>query len=717
MQTASSLTASLNEAQLAAVTAPPSHLLVLAGAGSGKTRVLVHRMAWLIEQGLTTPHQLLAVTFTNKAAHEMRGRLEALLGHPMSSLWVGTFHGLAHRLLRLHWQDAGLSEGFQILDTDDQYRLIRRLQKQLNLDESKWPPKQTQWFINKQKESGLRPAQVVNHDHSYFTETLTRLYHAYDELCRRSSLVDFAELLLRSLELLKNHAHIRSHYQQRFQYLLIDEFQDTNPLQYAWIQLFRSPHNYFTAVGDDDQSIYSWRGACVDNLHHFLEDFKPVTTVRLEQNYRSTQTILSAANAVIAHNTQRMGKALWTEGNTGEPISVYPAFNDRDESYYIANIIRQWLRAGQDPRDIAVLYRSNAQSRVLEEQLIQHQVPYRVYGGLRFYERAEIKDAIAYLRLLNNRHDDASFERIINTPTRGIGPNTLTLLRETSRQRQISLWDALQAVISEQALPARACNALQAFSHLITTLSADRPQLSLGQLFEHVLQRSGLREFHHKEHDEKGLSRIENLDELVNAASQFNPEHVEADPLNDFLAHIALESGEDQSQSLDAVGLMTLHAAKGLEFPFVIICGLEEELFPHKMSMEDEQGLEEERRLCYVGITRAMRKLVLTYAESRRWYGVDKLCMPSRFLQEIPESLIVTERTPSKVSRPQAYAAADDDINDLALYVGQRVSHPTFGPGTILGYEGQGQHTRLQIKFDRAGTKWLVASFARLEAL
>lgn len=720
MTIAEHLTESLNEQQCAAVSAPPGNLLILAGAGSGKTRVLVHRMAWLIEQGYATPYNILAVTFTNKAAHEMRGRIESLLHHSVNNFWVGTFHGLAHRLLRLHWKEAGLTEAFQIIDSDDQYRLIRRIQKQMHLDETKWPPKQSQWFINKQKETGLRPHKVVNHDHNYFTETMIRIYHSYEELCRQSGLVDFAELLLRSLELLQNNPPIAAHYQQRFQHILVDEFQDTNKIQYAWLSLLKAPQNTLSAVGDDDQSIYSWRGACVDNIDRFTHDFAPVLVIRLEQNYRSTQTILDAANAIIANNSNRMGKNLWTKGNSGNLISLYPAFNERDEAYYVANTIQHWLDRGNRAKDVAILYRSNAQSRILEEQLIQKKIPYRIYGGLRFYERAEIKDAIAYMRLLVNRQDDASFERVVNTPTRGIGANTLSLIRDVARENQQSLWDAAVAVLSQGQLSARATNALAHFIQLINELAKDITQLELGELFSILLEQTGLRTFYEKDKTEKGLSRVENLDELINASAQFEPENSEFPTLTQFLAHIALETGDEQAdQHTDCVNLMTLHTAKGLEFPLVFITGLEEELFPHKMSMDDPSGLEEERRLCYVGITRAMEKLVLTYAESRRLYGVERYCQASRFIHEIPEELIQSERSRTKVSRPQTlYEQHGFSIDETQeLQIGQRVSHAKFGVGTIINYEGQGQHTRLQIKFDQVGTKWLVASFAKLEIL
>lgn len=717
------ITQSLNEPQLAAVTAPPSNLLILAGAGSGKTRVLVHRIAYLIEHYGVSPHSILAVTFTNKAAHEMRGRIESLLNYSMGQMWVGTFHGLAHRMLRTHWQEAKLEETFQILDSDDQYRLIRRIMKQLEIDESKWPPKQAQWFINKQKEAGLRPQHVKNHDSSYFTETMLRIYQTYETVCQRSSLVDFAELLLRSLELLQQNPELQKHYRNRFQHILVDEFQDTNHIQYTWLKTLKSDNCYMLAVGDDDQSIYSWRGACIDNIHDFTKEMQDVTTIRLEQNYRSTQTILTAANALIENNSSRLGKKLWTDGNDGTKISLYPAFNERDEAYFIANRIQQWINQGGRAQDVAVLYRSNAQSRVLEEQLIDKHIPYRIYGGLKFYDRAEIKDATAYLRLLMNRSDDPAFERVVNTPTRGIGNSTLSMVRETARENELSMWQATEFLIQHDKLPKRATSSLANFIQLINAIATDVPSLNLSELVESTLTLSGLLAHYKKDMSEKGLSRVENLSELVNAASLFKPEDEKLPALAYFLAHVALEAGEEQSSSpQNCVNLMTLHAAKGLEFPLVFISGMEEELFPHKMSMDEKSGLEEERRLCYVGVTRAMEKLVLTYAECRRLHGMEKYCQPSRFIFEMPQDLIESERPRAKVSRPQSHF--DEYFEDVPidsdgpeLRVGQRVKHQKFGPGTITNYEGQGDHTRLQVKFDKAGTKWLVASFAKLEAL
>lgn len=712
----------LNSVQHEAVTAEPSHLLVLAGAGSGKTRVLTHRIAWLINHQVS-PFSILAVTFTNKAAHEMRGRIESLLHMPLASMWVGTFHGLAHRMLRAHYKEAGLPQSFQILDADDQYRLIRRIHKNLDLPEDKWSPKQSQWYINQQKEEGRRPNQTPQFEDSYFVETVNKVYQQYEEVCRRSGLVDFTELLLRSLELLQQNESIREHYQQRFQHILVDEFQDTNTIQYAWLKLLAGDRAFVMAVGDDDQSIYSWRGAKVENLHRFSKDFSGARMIRLEQNYRSTQTILDAANAVIDNNTNRLGKKLWTDRQEGEAIALYTAFNERDEAYYITSAIENWINQGRKASEIAILYRSNAQSRVLEERLIDRRIPYRIYGGLKFFERAEIKDALAYLRLIANRHDDAAFERVVNTPTRGIGNNTLTVLRETARESAVSLWQGAQGLLTTDMLPARAANALRQFIDLINQMDKNTQNNTLGEQTEYILNQSGLIELYKKEKGEKGLSRVENLEELVNATTQFRLEEGEIlSPLAAFLSHVALETGEEQaSEYSDYVSLMTLHAAKGLEFPFVILSGLEEDLFPHRMSLDEPNGLEEERRLCYVGMTRAMEKLLLTYAESRQLHGMERITEPSRFIHEIPSELLNTIRPTPTVMRPVSAAQFKTtritEIEETGLHVGQRVKHAKFGRGIILNYEGQGEHARLQIKFDQHGTKWLVASYAKLETI
>lgn len=710
---------SLNEAQREAVAAPLSHQLILAGAGSGKTRVLVHRIAWLIEVEGLSPLNILAVTFTNKAANEMRGRVEKLLHIPPKTMWIGTFHGLAHRLLRIHWRDAGLPESFQILDSDDQYRLVRRLINSLNLDEDRWPTKQAQWFINARKDEGLE-AHHLSDNGDMTLRTQIMIYRAYEEACQRAGLIDFADLLLKAHKLLLTHPDILQHYQKRFTCILVDEFQDTNSIQYAWIRLLAGNSSHVMIVGDDDQSIYGWRGAQVGNLQRFCKDFPSATTTRLEQNYRSSGIILKAANSLIAHNSERLGKNLWTSEGEGELISLYSGFNDLDEARFIVNRIRDWQRDGNKLRDSAILYRSNAQSRVIEEALIQYGMPYRVYGGLKFFERAEIKDALGYLRLISNRDDDAAFERVVNTPTRGIGDRTVVILREYALHNQISLWHAAEILLEKQtAFTPRAANALHAFLTLITTLAEDTRQLPLHEQTEHVIHNSGLIEHFRKEKGEKGIARLENLEELVNAAKQFDLEKITdaISPLVAFLSYSALEAGEGQAEDFeDCVQLMTLHAAKGLEFPLVFLCGCEEGLFPHYRTAEDPQGLEEERRLCYVGMTRAMRKLFITYAESRRLHGKEVYHRPSRFLLEIPENLLEEVRIKSKVTRPQLSTAnfsssLKEQPDNPAMGIGRRVMHHTFGEGTILQHEGRGEHARIQIRFEKAGTKWLIASF------
>ncbi len=711
----------LNPEQHAAVTAPNGHMLVLAGAGSGKTRVLVHRIAWLITQHCESPHNILAVTFTNKAAGEMRHRIESLVGLSARSMWMGTFHSLAHRLLRIHWQEAGLVENFQILDSDDQLRQIRRIIRELNLDEKQWPAKQAMWFINNKKEEGLRPKHIEHHGDPT-TRTLLKIYVAYEEACQRNGLVDFTELLLRSHELWLNNPLILQQYRQRFRHILVDEFQDTNALQYAWLRLIAGDENWMMVVGDDDQSIYGWRGARVENIHQFCRHFANTQTIRLEENYRSTQTILKAANAIIRHNSDRLGKELWTKGNEGELISLYNAFNEVDEARFICGRIQDWIAQGNLRSEIAILYRSNAQSRVLEEALLQTNINYRIYGGLRFFERAEIKDALAYLRLIYNPHDDTAFERATQTPPRGIGDKTMEMLREFAREQTLSLWHAAQQLLAAKTFATRAANALQTFIDFIGNIQLEVANLSLHEGLEATIQRSGLIDHFRQERGEKGLARIENLAELVDAARQFEYDGEEDMPIMAaFLAHAVLESGERQAESGDAVQLMTLHSAKGLEFPLVFLCGLEEGLFPHYMCLQDPKQVEEERRLCYVGMTRAMQKLYLTYAETRRLYGNETHNRPSRFLREMPEDCIeevrVNARTIKKPTSVGYAARISQDMELDGLRLGQRVYHQTFGEGDVLSFEGNGAHARVQVRFDRHGAKWLVASFAKLVAV
>ncbi len=717
----------LNRAQREAVTAPAGHVLVLAGAGSGKTRVLVHRIAWLLATGEVEPHGVLAVTFTNKAAAEMRSRIEAMLEQPAGGMWVGTFHGLAHRLLRTHWRDAGLVQGFQILDSDDQLRMVRRVMRALEIDEARWPPRQAQGFINGRKEQGLRSRHIDDHG-DHWTRRMLGIYRDYERACEQSGLVDFAELLLRVQELLRDSRDLLAHYQRRFTHILVDEFQDTNTIQYAWLRLLAGEQGWLFPVGDDDQSIYGWRGARIENIHKFSQDFPDVTTIRLEQNFRSSGNILAAANALIANNEGRLGKNLWTDGRDGEPIYVYAAFNDLDEARFVVARIQQWIDEGERRGDAAVLYRVSAQSRLFEEALLASRIPYRVHGGLRFYERAEVKDTLAYLRLIANRDDDAAFERVVNTPPRGIGARTIGALREVARARPCSLWRASELLRQGSELSARAQGALARFSGLIDALAARHEDSPLHELVDTVIAESTLLEFHKRDKTDRAQTREENLAELVSAARQFEPDsEMEDDALGAFLAHAALESGDEQAAAWeDCVELMTLHSAKGLEFPLVFLGGMEEGLFPHQRSSEDPTRLEEERRLCYVGMTRAKRLLYLTHAESRRLHGADYLPLPSRFLGEIPVERLHEVRMRGRVSRaafradarPHARVPArgrvSADTGVPGIKLGQPVAHPKFGEGVVLNYEGQGAHARVQVNFKTAGAKWLVLAYANL---
>jgi len=720
----------LNDAQREAVTAPIGPVLVLAGAGSGKTRVLTHRVAWLIEAEGVSAHSVLAVTFTNKAAGEMRARIEALLGMPGAALWIGTFHGIAHRLLRLHWREANLPQTFQILDGDDQLRLIKKILKAQALDETRWVPRDIQYFINQNKDEGMRP-KAMKDGNDPTRRQFIKLYQDYEEACQRAGVVDFAELLLRAFELWRDNPEMLGHYRRRFRHVLIDEFQDTNTIQYAWMKLLVGSEGAPFAVGDDDQSIYRWRGARVENLQTFRRDFPQARLVKLEQNYRSTGTILDAANALISNNSGRLGKNLWTSGTRGEPIRLYAAFNERDEAEFVLQRIKDWTSHGGNRRDIAILYRSNAQSRVFEEVFLSARIPYKVYGGLRFFERAEIKDALAYLRLVSNRHDDTSFERVVNLPTRGIGAKSLDALREQARAAGSSLWTA--ATTTSGALGAKASASVHGFLQLIDRLAEDTRGLALHEIVDQVINASGLLEHHRKEKAERGEARAENLLELVSAARGFEPERVDGEdlpPLEAFLAHAVLESGEGQAEAWeDCIQMMTLHTAKGLEFPLVFLAGLEDGLFPHQRSLNDLDSLEEERRLAYVGTTRAMKQLFLTYAEQRRLHGINSYGQPSRFIKEIPEELL--EEVRPRVQGGQGYAAAIARAHPSprssgpsalrsepvapGLRLGARVRHAKFGMGVVLNIEGQGPHARVQVNFEGAGSKWLMLQYANLE--
>lgn len=736
----------LNDAQREAVTLDNSHALILAGAGSGKTRVLIHRIAWLTQVMGFSAYNILSVTFTNKAAAEMRSRLEQLVGTQAQGVTMGTFHGIAYRLLRQHYDEVGLPQNFQILDSDDQKRVIKRLLKSLELDESQWPHRQVQAFINGEKEEGRRPHHI-DPGHNPFVAKMVQIYTEYEQICQRSGLVDFAELLLRAHELWLKNPSVLAHYQARYQHILVDEFQDTNSLQYAWLRVLAGATGKLFIVGDDDQSIYGWRGAKIENIRQFEADFAQVKLVRLEQNYRSTNVILSAANKLISHNTERMGKNLWSAGDQGALIKVYQAFNEQDEARFVCKQIENWCENGGARNEIAVLYRSNAQSRVIEQGLLQSQIPYRVYGGLRFYDRAEIKDVLAYLRLLVNRQDDAAFERVYNHPPRGIGDKTANAIRQLAKMHSISMWQAAQTLAASTDITARAKTALYGFMALIVDLARTAGEQALDDQVALVISRSGLQLHFEKDRSEQGQGRLENLDELINAASVFKPiespmlmeesefgevvnvasvaQDGDEQPVNllgDFLAQAALEAGEQQASQWEAsVQLMTLHAAKGLEFPLVFMVGLEEGLFPSQQSQEDPYRLEEERRLAYVGITRAEQQLILVHAERRRLHGQEFFPQPSRFIKEIPPECLDYVRVQNK---PMGYAQqttwSDSGLKAVlaqqsGFQIGERVFHQKFGEGTVLATEGAGEHARLQVNFKHAGSKWLVAAYANLE--
>jgi ATP-dependent DNA helicase UvrD/PcrA len=730
----------LNEAQFAAVTLPAGHALILAGAGSGKTRVLTSRIAWLIQTGQVSPQGILAVTFTNKAAREMLARISAMLPINPRGMWVGTFHGLCNRLLRAHHRDAGLPQLFQILDSGDQLAAIKRLLKTLNVSDDKFPPRDLQNFINSQKEAGFRPHAVQAWDD--YTRRRVELFVEYEAQCQREGVVDFAELLLRTYELLERNEPLRRHYQTRFRHILVDEFQDTNRLQYLWLKLLADHGAVGGAalfcVGDDDQSIYRFRGAEVGNMRDFEREFRVENVIRLEQNYRSHGNILAAANAIITHNRNRLGKNLWTDRGEGEPIRVFEAFADLDEARWVVEEVRSLVGEGYARSDIALLYRSNAQSRVLEHQLFSVGIPYRVYGGLRFFERQEIKHALAYLRLIANPDDDTAFLRVVNFPARGIGARSLEVLQDAARTFNTSLYATVPH------LGGKAGTVLAQFVALIERLRQETAGLALPETVEHVLERSTLRA--HYQTEKEGQDRLENLDELISAATNFVVEGVVGEGaipaadqrhplLADFLAHASLEAGEHQADAgADAVQLMTVHAAKGLEFDVVFLSGLEEGLFPHDNSIMEEEGLEEERRLMYVAVTRARQRLYLSFAQSRMLHGQTRYSLRSRFLEEIPESLTkwltppkprgyaaepsfkrYYDPTPARAAVPAMPPSPPQRSRDLGgLKVGQNVSHARFGVGVIVAAEGSGGEARVQVNFGKQGVKWLLLGVAKL---
>lgn len=728
----------LNESQYEAVTAPLGPVRVLAGAGSGKTRVLISRIAWLLETEQAEPFGILAVTFTNKAAFEMRTRLEDTLKFSLRGMWIGTFHSLCHRILRLHHRDAGLIENFQILDSDDQVRLCRRVIRARGLDEKLYQPRVLANFINGHKEEGRR-AQHIEVYNDPFTKNLVQLYHDYQTLCEQSGLVDFSEILLRTVELLRTHQAILAHYQERFKFVLVDEFQDTNSVQYAWLQLLSGKHQNLFVVGDDDQSIYGWRGAKVENILHFDSHFEGVTTVRLEQNYRSTKAILEAANHVIEKNDTRLEKRLWTDNESTQPIIIYRGTDGYDEARFVVETIKERLKEGYRKSDIAILYRSNAQSRLFEELLLRGQIPYRVYGGLRFFDRAEIKDIMAYLRMVVNPNDDVSLERSMTTPPKGIGQATIEMIREYAAQQRISLWESMQHLLEGQQLSTRAHNVLLAYSAQIHDLMQKVEEMKLDQFFAYAIEQSGLKAQYKKEPLNRGEDRIDNLNELITAAEYFmmsdqvelafsdDPVDIHSlttkEQLDAFMGQTSLDSSEAQAEAgEDSIQLMTLHASKGLEFPIVFLVGMEDGMFPSDASIQEADRLEEERRLAYVGITRAEKILYLLGAEQRMIYGKTLRMPPSRFIRDIPSHLvemigpaIAIRQTLPSGNRGGKREQFEDNIDGYKI--GQFVSHPKFGDGVIQGFEGVGASTRVIVEFSEAGRKVLVLSFANLTIL
>ena len=694
--------------------------LILAGAGSGKTRVLTHRIHYLVSTKNHHVDDILAVTFTNKAANEMKERLSELLRRPIGRMWVGTFHSLAHRLLRTHPVEANLSPTFQILDAQDQFRIVKRLMKENGVDETKFPIKKVQWFINQQKDEGILPHQI-DEEHNYFVKQSAKIFDLYEKHCQTNDLVDFAGLLVKSYELLKNNQSLLDHYQKKFRHILVDEFQDTNRIQYQFIKILYSQGNHIFCVGDDDQSIYGWRGARIENIQKIENDFKPIQVIKLEQNYRSTGNILSASNAVIANNPNRLEKSLWTESGDGDPINVFNARTETEEAQYVVGEIQSQFNQGRNLNECAILYRSNAQSRVFEESLIKRNLNYRIYGGLRFFERAEIKDAMGYVRLIENTSDNIAFERIVNFPTRGIGLSTIEKIRSHAIENHTDLFQSSIAIV--ESLPARASNSLQAFIQLIEAISDSTKNLTLSEKVDSILLQSGLMSHYANDKTDKAGSKRENLDELVTAATQYV--HEEDNEMNETQGFIALatldSSGESNQSNQNCVQLMTVHSAKGLEFPVVFLVGLEEDLFPSRQSKDEPHLLDEERRLCYVGMTRAMKSLTLSYASRRFLHGQSFYSLNSRFLDEIPRSFLNyiknpnSENTYGRYKKNTNYSKKMVSTTDSIYSIGQVVKHSKFGLGTIVNYEGSGDSMRLQIKFQKVGTKWLISSYANLE--
>ena len=712
----------LNEKQKQSVTlSEDTSALILAGAGSGKTRVLTHRIHYLVSEKNYYSDDILAVTFTNKAANEMKERLSELLYQPIGRMWVGTFHSLAHRLLRAHAIDANLSPTFQILDAQDQFRIIKRLMKENRVDETKFPIRKVQWFINQQKDEGLQPHNI-DAGYNFFVKQSTKIFDLYEKHCQANDLIDFAGLLMKSYELLKNNSSLLEHYQNKFKHILVDEFQDTNRIQYQFIKILHNENNHIFCVGDDDQSIYGWRGARIENIQKIENDFKPIEVIKLEQNYRSTGNILSASNALIANNQNRLEKSLWTESGDGDLINVFNAKTETEESQYVVSEIENQFNQGRNLDECAILYRSNAQSRVFEEVLIKKNINYRIYGGLRFFERAEIKDAMSYVRLTENTSDNIAFERIVNFPTRGIGLSTIEKIRSHSIENHTNLFQSSIAI--KDTLPSRASNALQNFIQLIESIKDNVKNLELSEKVDTILVQSGLMEHYLNDKTDKAGSKRENLDELVNAASQYtHEEENEMSETEGFIAIATLDSsGDSNPGSNDCVQLMTVHSAKGLEFPVVFLVGLEEDLFPSRQSKDEAHLLDEERRLCYVGMTRAMSSLTLSYASRRFIHGQSFYSMHSRFLDEIPRNFLNYVKNPNSDSVSSYFEEVKSTTQKIATSpkdskyaIGQMVSHAKFGVGTVINYEGSGDSMRLQIKFQKVGTKWLISSYAKLE--
>ena len=712
----------LNEKQQQSVNLDEeTNALILAGAGSGKTRVLTHRIHYLISEKNNHVDNILAVTFTNKAATEMKERLSGLLRQPIGRMWVGTFHSLAHRLLRTHPIEANLSPTFQILDAQDQFRIVKRLMKENGVDETKFPIKKVQWFINQQKDEGILPHQI-DAGHNYFVKQSAKIFDLYEKHCQANDLVDFAGLLVKSYELLKNNQSLLDHYQKRFHHILIDEFQDTNRIQYQWIKLLHTQQNHIFCVGDDDQSIYGWRGARIENIQKIENDFKPIKVIKLEQNYRSTGNILSASNALIANNPNRLEKSLWTHSGDGDLINVFNARTESDESQYVISEIKNQFNQGRNLNECAILYRSNAQSRVFEESLIKQNIDYRIYGGLRFFERAEIKDAMGYVRLIENTSDNIAFERIVNFPTRGIGLTTVEKIRAYANENHTDLFQSSIAILN--TLPARASNALKAFIDLIDSMRDNTQHLTLSEKTDSILLQSGLIAHYSNDKTDKAGFKPENLYELVNAATQYV--HEEDNEMNETQGFIALatldSSGESNQSHHNSVQLMTVHSAKGLEFPVVFLVGLEEDLFPSRQSKDEPHLLDEERRLCYVGMTRAMQSLTLSYASRRFIHGQSFYSLNSRFLDEIPRNFLNYIKNPNSGDDERfsentgTFSKKMVSSKSSSIYsIGQVVKHAKFGLGTIVNYEGSGDSMRLQIKFQKVGTKWLISSYANLE--